>query len=120
MPLTGVEVGVAKVGWDLFSKIWDALTKSRQSAELERLKSAAWREMLKGSAADFAVIESTLAKARSEGDTSPDRLKLEAMFADVKSKAQKTGGTTKKKPAASTRVKKTPQTLVKKKKTRSK
>jgi hypothetical protein len=51
MPLTGVEVGVAKVGWDLFSKIWDALTKSRKSAELERLKSAAWREMLKGSAA---------------------------------------------------------------------
>ena len=120
MPLTGVEVGVAKVGWDLFSKIWDALTKSRQSAELERLKSAAWREMLRGSAANFAVIESTLAEARSKGDTSPDRLKLEAMFADVKAKAQKTGGTTKKKSVASTRVKKTPQTLVnKKKKTRS-
>ena len=121
MPLTGVEVGVAKVGWDLFSKIWDALTKSRQSAGLERLKSAAWREMLRGSAADFAVIESTLAEARSLGDTSPDRLKLEAMFADVKAKVQKTGGTTKKKSAASTRVKKTPPTLVnKKKKARSK
>ena len=116
MPLTGAEVGVAKVGWDLFSKIWDALTKSRKSAELERLKSAAWREMLRGSAADFAVIESTLAEARFQGDTSLDRLKLEAMFADVKAKAQKSGGTTKKKAAASARVKKTPQTLVKKKK----
>jgi hypothetical protein len=49
----------------------------------KRLKAqiqAVWYELLKGDAADDAVIQSALAAARSASDAAADRVRLESLF----------------------------------------
>jgi hypothetical protein len=50
--------------------------EKRLKAQIE----AAWSELLKGDAADDAVIESALAAATLASDTSADRVRLESLF----------------------------------------
>ena len=50
--------------------------EKRLKAQIE----AAWYELLKGDAADLAVIELALAAARSASDSSADRVRLESLF----------------------------------------
>jgi hypothetical protein len=74
--------------------------EKRLKAQIE----AAWYELLKGDAADLAVIELALAAARSASDSSADRVRLENLFRPPRRLPK--GKTAKRRPAPHGRKKK--------------
>ena len=77
MPLPTPEL---KLGYELFSKLLNWAAGKRQSKRLETLKSAAFQELLKGDAADLALVASVLKEIHKAADTSPKAIRLQSLF----------------------------------------
>lgn len=77
MPLPSSEL---KLGYELFSKLLNWAAGKRQSKRLEALKSAAFRELLKGDAADLDLVASALKEIQKVSDTSARAIRLESMY----------------------------------------
>ena len=73
-----------KLGYDGFAKLLGYFGEHRMAKKLKQQIDAAWRELLKGDAADEAVIEAALAAARKASDTSVDHVRLSELFMEVK------------------------------------
>src|SRR5450631_756262 len=97
-----------KLGYDGFAKLLGYFGEHRMAKKLQHQIDAAWRELLKGDAADEAVIEAALAAARKASDTSVDHVRLVELFMEVK-KSKKASGTAKKKAAGKPKGKKAPK-----------
>ena len=69
-----------KLGYDLFSKLLNWAAGKRQSKRLEALKSAAFQELLKGDAADLALVASVLKEIHKAADTSAKAIRLESLY----------------------------------------
>ena len=110
--------GVASVrlGYDGFAKLLGYFGEHRQAKKLKQQIDAAWRQLLKGDAADETVIEAALVAARKASDTSVDHVRLSELFIEVKKSNRKTSGTAKKKAAGKPKGKKAPKKKVAKKK----
>jgi hypothetical protein len=74
--VTGESAAFIKIGYDTFAKLLSYFGDHRKATALKRQIDAAWRELVKGDATDYAVIESALAAAASAKDTSSDHLRL--------------------------------------------
>jgi hypothetical protein len=102
-------VALVKLGYDGFAKLLGYFGEHRQAKKLKHQIDAAWRELLKGDAADEAVIEAALAAARKASDTSVDHVRLAELFIEVKKSKGKASGTAKKKAAGKPKGKKAPK-----------
>ena len=69
-----------KLGYELFSKLLNWAAGKRQSKRLEALKSTAFQELLKGDAADLALVASVLKEIQKAADTSPKAIRLESLY----------------------------------------
>jgi hypothetical protein len=69
-----------KLGYELFSKLLNWAAGKRQSKRLEALKSAAFQELLKGDAADLALVASVLKEIHKAADTSAKAIRLESLY----------------------------------------
>jgi hypothetical protein len=77
MPLPTPEL---KLGYELFSKLLNWAAGKRQSKRLEALKSAAFQELLKGEAADLALVASVVKEIHKAADTSAKAIRLESLY----------------------------------------
>jgi hypothetical protein len=69
-----------KLGYELFSKLLNWAAGKRQSKRLEALKSTAFQELLKGDAADLALVASVLKEIHKAADTSAKAIRLESLY----------------------------------------
>jgi hypothetical protein len=69
-----------KLGYELFSKLLNWAAGKRQSKRLEALKSTAFQELLKGEAADLALVASVLKEIHKAADTSARAIRLESLY----------------------------------------
>jgi hypothetical protein len=102
-------VGMVRLGYDGFTKLLGYFGEHRKAKKLKQQIDVAWRELLKGDAADEAVIEAALAAARKASDTSVDHVRLSELFTVVKKPKGKASGTAKKKAAGKPKGKKAPK-----------
>ncbi len=109
-------VAAVKLGYDGFAKILGYFGEQGKAKKLKHQIDVAWRELLKGDAADEAVIEAALAAARKASDTSVDHARLAELFTVKKTKG-KTSGVVKKKAAGKPKAKKLPKKKAAKRKT---
>jgi len=109
-------VAMVKLGYDGFAKILGYFGEQGKAKKLKHQIDVAWRELLKGDAADEAVIEAALAAARKASDTSVDHVRLSELFTVVRKTKGKTSGATKKKAAGKPKGKKAPRKKAAKKK----
>lgn len=65
---------------DAFEKLVHYFVRRGDEKRLKAQIEAVWYELLKGDAADDAVIDSALAAARSASDAAADRVRLESLF----------------------------------------
>ena len=80
MGLEAAAAAGAKIAWDVFSRMWDALTKHRKTKDLQEAKNSAWCELLKGDKGDSEIIESAIARAKNVGSLSPEDIRLEKKY----------------------------------------
>jgi hypothetical protein len=69
-----------KLGYELFSKLLNWAAGKRQSKRLEKLKSAAFQELLKGDSADLDLVASALKEIQQAKDTSAKAIRLEHLY----------------------------------------
>lgn len=78
-PAAAVELTLAT-----FEKLVRYFVLQADEKQLKPQIEAAWYELLKGDAADAAVVELALAAARSASDTSAHRMRLEKLFSSTR------------------------------------
>ncbi len=77
MPIGVAEaVAVVRLTWEAFLQLAGFANGKRLSKAVEQELDHAWRELLKGAAADMAVVEAALARARAAGPMSASALRL--------------------------------------------
>ncbi len=109
-------VAFVRLGYDGFARLLGYFGDHRTAKKLKHQIDAAWRELLKGDAADETVIEAALAAARKASDTSVDHVRLSELFMEVNKSSRKASGTAKKKAAGKPKGKTAPKKKVAKKK----
>lgn len=77
-------VAVVRLTWEAFRQLVGFADGKRHSKAVERGLDMAWRELLKGPAADMAVVEAALARARAAGPMSASAIRL----ADITNRLQ--------------------------------
>lgn len=90
-------VVIVRLTWEAFRQLVGFADGKRHSKAVERGLDMAWRELLKGPAADMAVVEAALARARATGPMSASAIRL----ADITKRLQSP-----RKPAARKRARK--------------
>lgn len=90
MPVSPVDpVAAVKLTYDAFKKLVGYFGKRKDEKDLKRRIDAAWRELVKGDAADEVVIKAALAAAKAAGDTSDDHVRLDQTYRHSRKKTPK-------------------------------
>ena len=82
--MAGETAAFVKLGYDAFAKLLGYFGDHGKSQALRRQIDAAWRELVKGDAADYAVVESALAAAKKASDTAADHIRLAERYFQAK------------------------------------
>ena len=77
----GLIVAGAKWSWAAVEKLIDVLRKRKLDAEMKVLVDQLWRELLKGDAADFRMIQHGLTVLDKAGYVTRDAMELRERFA---------------------------------------
>lgn len=90
MPVSPVDpVAAVKLSYDAFKRLVGYFGKRKDEKDLKRRIDAAWRELVKGDAADDVVIKAALAAAKAAGDTSDDHVRLDQTYRHSRKKPGK-------------------------------
>ena len=90
MPVSPIDpVAAVKLTYDAFKKLVGYFGKRKDQKDLKRRIDAAWRELVKGDAADSVIIEAALAAAKAAGDTSDEHVRLDRTYRHSKKKPSK-------------------------------
>ncbi len=89
MPIGVAEaVAVVRLTWEAFLQLAGFANGRLRSMAIERELDRAWRELLKGDAADMGVVEAALANARAAGPLSPSAARLGAVASKIEGRAR--------------------------------
>jgi hypothetical protein len=90
MPIGVAEtVAVVRLTWEAFLQLAGFANGRLRSRTVERELDRAWRELLKGDAADMSVVEAALANARAAGPLSANGARLAAAKAKAEAPVRK-------------------------------
>jgi len=90
MPIgVGEAAAVVRLTFEAFLQLTGFAKGRLRSRAIEHELDRAWRELLKGDAADMAVVEAALENARAAGPLSPSAARLAATKARIDAPARK-------------------------------
>ena len=79
----GEAVAVVRLTWEAFLELAGFANGRLRSRAVERELDRAWRELLKGEAADMSIVEAALSRARAAGPLSPSGARLASAKAQI-------------------------------------